>query len=124
MGNIFPSEDVKWSSERPLWEGGDPFIGELKEDLKNTDVHDIIRARFISKTIDFTTKRASILRLAKRITVVKWKTTFEPDELAEVAEYVPSNIASNLPKDELQKIIQTLRTWVKEGGAVEFTLKK
>lgn len=104
---------------------GTPFSLELERELKDIIISDISSVRFISKLgTSFTLKRASILRLAKHITTTLHKTEFAPGELSGAYDYIVHNLSSKLSEDELAALLLNFKTWIAEGGKVEFNLKK
>ncbi|MBX9809370.1 hypothetical protein K2X92_03215, partial [Candidatus Gracilibacteria bacterium] len=104
---------------------GTPFSIELEEELKDVVISDISSVRFVLHNgTSFTIKRASILRIAKHITTTLHKTEFAPNELSGAYDYIVHNLSSKLSEDELAALLLNFRTWIQEGGKVEFNSKK
>ncbi len=102
----------------------DPFVWELQNEVHHVSVSEYSGVIFISNTLEkFTIKRVSIIRLARYICTRLSKTTFAPDELNSAYAYVLGNLASTLPKAQLDLLLTQLKWWIATGWSVEFIMK-
>lgn len=130
----FSSSNFAWfvsfaslsSSENYTTEKQDiPFTDEVAQHLKRIDISDISLIRLVSTHGEvFVSKRAWLIRMAQYILQEMHKAEFQPGELMHVYLQVMPYLKSNLAKDDLEELLQSVQSWITLWGRVETVYKK
>jgi hypothetical protein len=97
---------------------------KINKKIKDIDVSDIKSVQFIFLNQTINVRAINLIKIVKIVINTTWKTIFEKWELKGIYDYIKENYKTDLSKDNYNKILNLIETFVKEWGEVKLIKKE